>query len=209
MDVQQIVDRILDFSLDETDADNVLETRVLSDVNEVYKSLQHEISDVATADYMLTETVTITGGVGTCSPQLRTFSVYDNGDNRFLTETDILTLEQDSPSLDNTGAPTQFYITGGTTMNTYPLNDTTVRFRYYPEVNELLLTSTESEILAPKHLHQTLVDGGIYLMALREQGFHDRLDRGEKLQTWMASNSLVAAYLNNRNRAPRRVAYHD
>lgn len=209
MNVQQIVDRILDFSLDETDADNQLESRVLSDVNEVYKALQHEISDVATADYMLTETVNITNGVGTCSPQIRTFSVYDNSGNRFLTETDILELEQDCPSLSDTGAPTKYYITGNTTLNTYPLNNTTVRFRYYPEVNELLLTSTEDEIRAPKHMHQVLVDGGNYLMALREQGFHDRLDRGEKLRAWMESQSLVTAYLNNRNRAPRRVAYHD
>ena len=55
MNVQQIVDRILDCSLDETDADNTLETRVLSDVQEVYNELQHSISDVATADYMQTD----------------------------------------------------------------------------------------------------------------------------------------------------------
>lgn len=209
MDVQTIVDRILDFSLDETDADNVLETRVLADVQEVYNELQHITSDTATADYMQTETVTITDGAGPCSNQLRTFSVLDNTTERFLETTDILTLEQRSPSLDETGDPFCYYITGGTTLNTYPVNSTTVRFRFYPTVNTLTIDSLEAEIRIPPHLQQVLVDGGIYLMALREQGFHDRLDRGEKLSTWMLKESSVAAYLNLRNRAPRRVAYHD
>ena len=209
MDVQKVVDRILDFSLDETDADNELSLRVLSDVNEVYKALQHIISDVATADYMQTETIAITNGVGVCSNQLRTFTVYDTSNNKFLEEADILSLEQCDPSLSTTGSPSHYYITGGTTMNTYPLNNTSLRFRFYPLVNELLLDTVSADIRIPEHLHEVLVKGGMYLMGVREQGFHDRLDRGEKLRNWMSEESTVGAYLDLRNRKVRRVAYHD
>lgn len=210
MNVQQIVDRILEFGLDETDADNDLETRVLNDVNEVYNQLQNLISTMATPDYMETDTpVVITSGSGTVSAHLRNFSVYDIDGTRFLDETDLLSLEQDDPALVTTGAPTQYYITGGTSINTYPINSTTLRFRFYPAVTALVLTGAESTIKCPIHLHNVLVEGGNYLTSLREQGFHDRLDRGEKLRNWLNSQALVTGYLSNRHHKTLRVAYND
>lgn len=209
MNVQAIVDRILDFGLDETDADNELEARVLGDVNEVYNLLQNLISTVAFADYGQTETVAVTNGVGTVTDQLRAMSVVDVTGNRMLKKTDFLTLEEEDLQMTTTGAPTQYYITGGTTINTYPINSTSIRFSFYPQPNVLLLADAESVIRAPVHLHDVLVQGGNYLTSLREQGFHDRLDRGEKLRNWMNTNGFVSGYLMNRNRKTRRVKYYD
>jgi len=209
MNVQQIVDRILEFGLDETDADNSLETRILNDVNEVYKQVQNKLAPIAFNEYGVTEDVTVTSGVGTVTDHLYSYTVFDKTNKRFLDKTTVLHLEEEDPELITTGSPNVFYITGLTTINTYPIASQTLRFRYYPLVNELLITDLEGSIRVPVHLHNVLVEGGNYLTSLREQGFHDRLDRGEKLRNWLDSQAMLTGYILNKSNIPKRVKYHD
>lgn len=209
MTPQEIVDRILDFSLDETDADNNLETRVLQDVQVIYNEVQQKMSDIATADDMVTTTIAVTDGLGTIPEHLRVHSVFDTTNSRFLATTDVLSLEQEDPELATTGAPNKYYVTNKTEFNTYPLDTHSARVRYMPVVNTLSLTDDATAIRIPVQFHNVLVDGGVYLMAVREQGFHDRLDRGEKFRNYQTSLGELLAYTNNRNRKDRKVAYHD
>lgn len=210
MTPQEIVDRIADFALDEVDADNDLETRILNDVNEIYRDLQKKI---ATRDrsgrYAQTENVTITSGSGTVSSHVHIFSVYDSTNDRLLEESDVATIEQLDPSLDEENTPREWYVTGNTSLNVYPIGDITARVRFYPTPNTLALTDAESDIRIPAIYHDVLVKGGKYLMSIREQGFHDARDRREKELAYRLAEKELLTYLSSNNASPNRVMYHD
>jgi len=209
MNVQQIVDRVLDFALDETNADNNLENRVLGDVQEAYAEIQGLIAPITVSDYLIKEDVVITSGVGTISPNLYVQSVIDKTAPRKLGKTDVISLEERDLLLTNIGSPSFYFLQDNTVLNTYPRNNTTAQVRSFPLVNQLALADDESVIRVPPHLHQALVAGGIYYMAVREQGFHDRLDRGEKKQEWLSRKNKISEYYLTNNRKPLRVQHND
>lgn len=207
--VQQIVDRIADFALDEVDSDNDLEQRILNDVNDIYNRVFTAMSKNDFGRYTESESVTITSGTGTNTANIRVLSVYDVDNNRILEKTDVFDLEKEYPALDKTGNPCYYYLDGNTTINTYPINDTTLRVRYFPKVNTLAIDDAESAIKIPTEYHDVLELGGIWLMAIREQGFHDRLDRREKENAYMKRLKKLISYVRNESGEPKRVPYDD
>ena len=211
MTPQEIVNRILDFGLDEVDADNALEARVLGDVNQAYVRVLRAMSDRDITRNSVSTSVVVSSGSVTIPEHMRIFSVQDTTNNRTLEVIDVAELESITTNADltATGAPTYAYVEGGTTLKVFQVEDVNLTIRYYPVPNVLTLASLEADIRIPSFFHEVLVFLGIYYTGLREQGFHDQLDRRERLALFDLTQNQLLAYLTNLDTRPKRVKYND
>lgn len=210
MNVQEIVDRVVEFSLDEVDGETLLSNRVLADLNAVYKEVllagaDNDLDNLDDDDFIL-----VNGSIALTEDVLQIASVRDlSNRGKLLTKTDILKLEEQYPLLDDTGNPHYWYLTKGAVLNCYPKNNTSVRVRYFAKPEELTLSSVEADIRIPVLHHQVLVDGCIYYMKNREQGFHNELDRREAYQKYKLGITDYLMSVEARARRNRTTAYYD
>lgn len=63
-----------------------------------------------------------------------------------------------NPDLTETGTPSLYYITKGTTVNVYPVATNELEVRYWKVAPEL---SGEAEPLMPKRWHSLIIDGAV------------------------------------------------
>jgi hypothetical protein len=117
------------------------------------------------------ETVSITSGAGTMTvtPFSVSFVKDSENENRELEVTTLPELEEQYPALDDTGAPNRYYFTSSTTINTYPVNSTTLKVRYVPSAATLTTSSTEADIKVPAEFHDIFIWGTLMYLNFDER----------------------------------------
>lgn len=169
MNVSDIITQVAQLGLNEDYPDTALAERILSYVNRAHEQTYSEVGQYLEPVNSQTQTVAITAGQGTLSPEPDFFiSVVDTTSSRKLQATTASTLEDTDPALDAVGNPTYYYKVG-TTIYTYPINSTSLRVRYIPIKTELTAATTEAELPYPTKYHSVLVWGALYWMSLDER----------------------------------------
>ncbi len=145
-------------------------TRVEAYFNMAYREVYEKVAERYPWFVQETEDVAVTSGSGTMDTQpLHILSVYDTVGKRFLTPTDIATVEQKDPEFASTGSPAEFYVLGFDNLCSWPQNDTTLRVRFTPNAGPLDNESEEADIkLQPAH-HDVLTLATLKLMAYDER----------------------------------------
>jgi len=210
MDVIDIVNRVAEFALDELDSQTQLQNRILADLNASYKEMVQEAAD--NDDDLLEEyTGTLVNGSMLIVPDftlIAAVSDNDNGGFEFQ-RTDLATLKAHYRVLEDNSGAGRFYYIKKKTLYTYPRNNANMSVLYYPKANELTLASTEDDILIPHDFHQVLIDGCVYYMKLREQGFHNQNDRAEAYQLFQQGIKDYLTAAEARTKGPRRTVTYD
>jgi len=213
MKVSEIVSRVAEFALDETDSQTILQARIVADLNAVYQEVVQSAADNDN-DNLLSQEGTLVNGSITITDDFTLIAsvrnITNNTSGYSLTRTDIIQLEdQYGGILTDTGSPRWYYVSGKT-VNAYPKGTgVTVRVRYYPKPNILTYDSLEADIKMPAMFHQVLVDGCIWYMKQREQGFHDQNDRGEIYQKYQQGIKDYLLAVEARTRGVRRTVTYD
>lgn len=167
--VSELLTTIKDLSLVGS-GDGTDDARLMRYMNLLYKEIYRKTAKNYPTLLLTNETVTITGGVGTLSAApLKLERVKDTANNRILKATTLLRLEECCPALANTGMPSWYYITGGTVLNTYPLNSTSVLTRSVPAPGVLTTASAESDIKIPPQFHDLMVWGTLIYACMDER----------------------------------------
>lgn len=210
MNVSDIIARVAEFSLDETDSENILVTRIVNDLNEIYKEVVQAAADSDNDNLEDSDLTLLNGSVAMPEGQCLVALVQDK-DNRHreLKRADRIWLEQRYPGLPDTGSPAYYWVSKNNTLNAYPANSANIKVFYYPTPNLLTSDSLEADIMVPPRFHQVLVDGCIWYMKMREQGFHNENDRKEAQTKYEMSKDDYLAAVEARTRHIRRVQYYD
>lgn len=145
------------------------DARVLRYLNLVYKQVYRETAESYPQLLLSSQSITQSNGSGTVNSHYRIVSVKETGSNTFLKARTLPELEDEYPSLDDTGTPTRYYLDGLTTIKTYPLDNSTISVRYVPSPADLSSGGAESTIKIPPTFHDILIWGTIYYMAFDER----------------------------------------
>lgn len=213
MDVATIVDRVIEYSLDEDEGDNVLKNKALADVQEIYEEVLAELAAIEDQFNLSSVSTTLSSGSYSIGDHIDIIQVLDVTNDRVLQESDEVYIRSQDPDLSETGTPRYWYLQDNV-LKVYPSEDINVYIQYYPAANDLALDTAnhlEADIRIPPLFHEVLVLGGIYKMSVREQGFHDARDRGEKLREYREKKQELLTYSYNKNRSiqRRRSVYSD
>lgn len=177
MNVTEIINRIATISLNEDSPDADIQTRLVRYINDAYFEVYRETAKMYKNRLLTSEAVTITNGAGTIS--VTPFSwetVKDTVGKQILKPSDIEEIDEIDIEIDDTGNPTRYYITTGTTVNTHPINSTTILVRYIPEATVLSVSSTEADIKISVMFQEILVWGAIFMMFLDERDTRTELE---------------------------------
>jgi len=177
MNVSQLIDRTLQFALDEDDATTNLREKVLEDINQAYKYVLGRIANRNldwNVDTVVLSNVTAQDDL---PANIKLYSVYDITNGRKLIARTLAQLEEQFPTMTDTSAARYYYLSDNASkINLMPIGSTgiSIRVRYYAAPNELVDGGAESTIKLPPMHDEVLVSGAKWFMAQRENGFHDQ-----------------------------------
>lgn len=118
------------------------EVRAKRFINQAYR-------DICEMDDWPYLTVTTTGTAPLTISDLGTIeSIVDEGENRVISPADRRTLVETYPDLTLTGSAQFYYMTGASTIATYPVSSSTLRVRYWRVVSDLDATTDQPAIPA-------------------------------------------------------------
>jgi hypothetical protein len=188
-DVSELLNTIKDLALvGAGDASD--DSRVMRYMNLVYKEAYRRTAQARPTlllDVMGNIAISNGSGTLTARPYAVTM-VKDTGNNSNpLNATTLPELEEKAPALDATGNPDRYYLTGETTINTYPKNTTTVSVRYVPAAGTLTSDSVEADIKIPPEFHDLLVWGTLVYLA------YDERDKGVGVEVQTAQSKYEIA----------------
>lgn len=145
--------------------------RLMRYLNKGYKKVYRRVARRYPWLYRQSQTVIITAGVGTLSPQFYDIlSVRDAGNGYVeLEHRSVEAIEKESPELTATGAPTSYDRQGLNGITCYPKNDTTVRVRGISNPADLTDNSLEEHILLPVLHHDVLEWATLWIIAYDER----------------------------------------
>ena len=103
---------------------------------------------------------TVTGVAPLSMPEFESLEfVIDTTEEKKLHPLDRRNLTDDYPNLSTTGTAIYYYLTGGSTLNVYPLNTTDSLFvRYWKTPSRLSGTAVP---LIPERFHSLIIDGAV------------------------------------------------
>jgi len=210
MNVDSIISRIAKLSSDEDSPDLESQQRILDYVNLAHFEIYQRTAVLNSNRLGTTEDLTQTAGSSTISAEpFKVLSVVDLDEERLLEERHIEDIEQDYPMIDDIGSPDYFYLSGTTTLNTYPLNNADVRIRYIPMPTELALGGAESTIPYPSPYHRALIMGGLYYMYQDERDFRTVQEISVAKNDFKESINEIAQHLSQNARKPVQTKYVD
>jgi hypothetical protein len=172
MDASTIVQRIIDLGMNENAPDTDLQNKALGWLNNAYKEAYNVAASYGWAKYYESATITITNGTGTFpfAPR-RVLKVVDNGTQRVLKQSDILTVIDKDPAVAQQGNPARWYPQGDTTIKVHPIASTTLSTILLRRPVDLTLASTEADIKIPPHHHELLIWASLIEGMTYERGF--------------------------------------
>jgi len=203
MDVSQILTNIRSLTLIGNTGAVSDTTKLVAYLNMAYRRIYDRVVREYPFFNQTTQDVAVTLGAGTMSPvPYLILSVYDSGNSYVkLDATDVLTEEEKTPELADTGSPDRFWMEGMSGIRSYPKSTTTLRVRYVPNVADLTATSVASDILFPEMFHDLLVWETALIVAYDER---DKIVGAELKYTEERAETdwgRLSSYL--RQRAPR------
>lgn len=144
--------------------------RVLRYMNMVYAEAYRVTASQYPTLLLTSENVSMNSGSGTMSAApFAVQRVKNTSTNRILQARSKLDIEEDYPSMTDTGEPVYYYMEGTTGLRSYPLDNSTLQVRYIPSVNTLTSTGVEADIKIPPEFHEMLLWGTLVYMAYDER----------------------------------------
>ena len=208
MNVEDIILRIAEISLDEDLPDLETKGRILNFVNLVHDEIHERTAELNSAELSTTQTLAIVSGTGTMSPvPYKILSVYDETNKKMLPLTTIEDLEAKDNELSTTGSPSEYYILGND-MNTYPMSNQSLRVRYVPDKVDFTLSTLAADIPLPAVFHSIYIHGGLVYLYTDEKDFRSSIEIREAKDNYKASLTHLVQYLSN-NRKPSKSNYMD
>jgi len=163
---EEILKQVASISAGDDSPDSSDTTRIMRYVNNGYRAVYRQTSEMNRNKLLTSEDVTITTGSGTMTiVPLSIEQVRDTTTDDFLEASDIEYIEKKlDEDIDDTGAPEIYYWNDTTTINTWPEDSTTIRVRYIPTPATLTSAGTEASILIPVAYHDILVEAALFYM---------------------------------------------
>lgn len=167
--VEDLVNRVAKLGLGEDEPDATEQALYLSFIQSVHDRVYGEVAKSYPTALLDSQEVEVTDGEGELDPApFIIMQVTDTDNAKILEPTDLLTLEQENPDLDDTGTPDRFYVQG----NMIGLDtdaDTTLRVRHIPMPSTLTLTTELSALFIPAPFVDLLLWGAITQLAYDER----------------------------------------
>jgi hypothetical protein len=169
--IADMITKMAKLGLNEDNPSIALQTTYLTYIQSTWLELYGEMAKAFPSRLLASQTVTVTSGTGALSPiPFIMVSTRDVGNNlaklQNITYSD---LEDISPTLAVTGAPSYVYTTANNVIKTYPINSTSLRVTYVPRPIDLSLTTAEDDIPVPPPFQEVLMWGGLRLLNLDER----------------------------------------
>lgn len=202
MDVSTIITRMAQLSLDEdtVESGSDKESRLLGYINLGYRKVLQEIGSMYTTNDITSQSVVVTSGSGTIStPFTKIVKVVDTDNETVLTLGEIDDIIEIDPKLANTGSPTHYYITSGNTLNTYPKDSITATVWYIPQVADLTITSTSSDIKIPFAYQDILVEAGLQYLYVDERDLTDAATLNNNELQYQNKLSFLKQFIRSTN----------
>lgn len=171
----EIVSQVVSLSIGEDNPAADMEAIAYKYLNAYYRELFNEIAPVNLNRNGASQTVSLTSGSGTLSPEpQRIIAVQHVQSLRFLDATNMVDALYADPGADDTGNPVRYWIENATTIKVSPTPTCTnsLKVIYSAKPAELTSTSTEADIKIPSWHHDLLVWGTMYYMNTWERGFN-------------------------------------
>lgn len=207
--VNEMITYVAGQSLNDDQPDTALQQRILRYINRAYKDTYAALAQYLENTQHTTQSVSVTSGAGTLSPApFKIISVVDTTNKKVLEPRSVRDLEMEYPALDDTGDPSYYYISGETTINTYPAGTQTLRVRYVPEPSSLVIGGAESTISIPPRYHDIIENRALYFMSIDERDFDQSVivlsDEDYKKEL-----SKAASELSHNGVTRKRTTYRD
>lgn len=171
MDVAKIIERVAELSLSgSVEGDTVGTAMILGWVQSTYEEVYAKIASQYPTLLETTQDVSVVSGQGTLNPVPHKIArVTDLTNKRELIVTTAAEVECKDLELDDEGAPTEYYITNGSKLNTYRKATISARVRFTPMCNVLEASGLATTIKFPEQFHDCLVWGALRFAAYDER----------------------------------------
>lgn len=206
MNVNAMINRISNISMNEDVPDSETQARIVRYINDTYSEVYREIAKLYKNRLLTSETVEVVDGVGTLSAAPFAYGVVKDIDGSLiLTATDIEHIDEIDVDGTGMGTPTRYFITHDTTLNTHPKNTTSVLVRVIPEAQVLSSASTEADIMIPVMFHEILIWGALFMMFLDERDTRTELEIRAAKSEYVTKLSRLKGYLANQPKRKIRI----
>lgn len=170
--IAEMIDKVAKLGVNEDTPDATLRAIYLGYIQSTYNEIYGEVAKNYPTMLLQNQTVALTSGSGTLGTRPFIVDAVFNTDesSRQLEPTDLRTLRNLYPSMDATGFPSFFYISGFSTIKAYPADNSTLSVDYIPNPETLVDGTTgEADLIIPVPYQEMLVWGALRYLAYDER----------------------------------------